>query len=671
MTEEEYIKQYGMTKEEYIEKYFNKVNTLTAICRSTSTWAHGEYQELEIGKTYHVSYIGVLRSSSNIMLDEYGDKVYKAGCFDLCENGEPIGRKYTKDPRFLAPYLREMMRADRYPYFEKEIEKKAIPAHLQSIEKEYDVRILLAVDFGSRAWGVESKDSDWDLRIVYVHKPKWYKKDGQHDVIEHVYENCIDVLGWDVKKALTLFKHGNLSLLEWLNSPKAYYVDEDFAKRIHSVEKDLFNSANAIRYYNHFYEKNNESILKNDLCETKLFLYILRGILSCKWIEKNNSLPPILLNDLIETIVDDVDTKKKLNTIIKKKKEGKDDGLFVLVGFIRQLADKYKVHIEPNNPIDGRCVKSLDSLLLDTIQGKLKSAVSGEATSICKESNTNEIEVIGIDTLHEYCGKKGVTRVITSECNILYYANYKSFQDELNEVGACAYSYDPTPQKMVLQDSNKRVLKSYIAAFGFDDSAFNKVESIIFYDAYLDLNHKWYRHFSNNLFRYPSIKVGFGLRTIFDGNKYYVVDKNNNYVISPGKYDYIDGFNKHGYTRVMVKGKPNSLPNDCGYRCGIVDVFGNIILPIEYTSIQSFYKGCYNEIEVWEGGEDVDGEYQSHLYNYKFGILTKQLTPVGSCYYKRYEDYTVETAPDNSDEYSIWDAFEDNEEAAAAADFEW
>ena len=86
MTEEEYIKQYGMTKEEYTEKYFNKVNTLTAICRSTSTWAHGEYQELEIGKTYHVSYIGVLRSSSNIMLDEYGDKVYKAGCFDLCEN---------------------------------------------------------------------------------------------------------------------------------------------------------------------------------------------------------------------------------------------------------------------------------------------------------------------------------------------------------------------------------------------------------------------------------------------------------------------------------------------------------------------------------------------------------------------------------------------------------
>ena len=380
----------------------------------------------------------------------------------------------------------------------------------------------------------------------------------------------------------------------------------------------------------------------------------------------------ILLNELIETTVDDVDTKKKLNTIIKKKKEGKEDGLLVLVGFIRQLADKYKVHIEPYNPIDGRCVKSLDSLLLDTIQGKLKSAVRGKATSICQNSNTNEIEVIEIDTLPEYCGKKGVTKVITSECNILYYANYKSFQDELNEVGACTYSYDSTKKTLELLDSNNSIMKSYIAAFGFDDSALSKVESVIFYDAYLDLNHKWYRHFSNNHLRYPSIKEGFGLRTVFDGNKYYVVDKNNNFVIAPGKYDYIDGFNKHGYTRVMVKGMPNSLPNDCGYRCGIVDVFGNIILPIEYTSIQSFYKGCkYNEINVWEGGEDVDGEYQSHLYNYKFGILTKQLTQIGSCYNKRYEDFTVETTPDNSDEYSIWDAFEDNEEAAAAADFEW
>ena len=440
MKEDYYVKQYGMTKEEYIDKYFNKVNTLTAICRSTSTWAHGEYQELEIGKTYHVSYIGVLRSSSNIMLDNYGDKVYNAGCFDLCENGEPIGRKYTKDPRFLAPYLREMMRVDRYPYFEKEIEKIAIPAHLRSIEKEYDVRILLAVDFGSRAWGVESKDSDWDIRLVYVHKPEWYQKNGQRDVIEHVYENCIDVLGWDIKKALTLLKHGNLSLLEWLNSPKAYYVDEDFAKRIHSVEKDLFNSANAIRYYSHFYEKNNESILQNDLCETKLFLYILRGILSCKWIKKNNSLPPILLNELIETTIDDLDIKNKLNTIIKKKKEGKDDGIVILAGFIRQLADKYKVRIEPFLPIDDRSVEALDSLLLDTIQGEQNC--DREPFSIQKN---NSIEILSY-----FQGKENVRHIISDNGNVSWLTQERSFADEAYAKGACKLNTLENETKHVL-----------------------------------------------------------------------------------------------------------------------------------------------------------------------------------------------------------------------------
>lgn len=458
MTEEEYIKQYGMTKEEYIEKYFNKVNTLTAICRSTSTWAHGEYQELEIGKTYHVSYIGVLRSSSNIMLDDYGDKVYKVGCFDLCENGEPIGRKYTKDPRYLAPYLREMMRADRYPYFEKEIEEKAIPAHLRSIEKEYDVRILLAVDFGSRAWGVESKNSDWDLRIVYVHKPEWYKKDGQHDVIEHVYENCIDVLGWDVKKALTLLKHGNLSLLEWLNSPKVYYIDEDFGKRIHSIEKDLFNPANAIRYYNQFYEKNNESVLQNDLCDTKLFIYILRGILSCKWIEKKGCLPPISLNNLIDVTIDDVDTRNKVNTIIRKKKDGKDDGVLILMGFIRQLADQYKVCVELSEPLGNTYSEDvLDSLLLDIIRGN--------ANSDDRDKNDSSTKKVNTEILSLFQGKNNVRHISSDNGSVCWLTQERSFGDVVYEVGACGLNTVENEKKHVLflfNDEDKEVGRYYI-----------------------------------------------------------------------------------------------------------------------------------------------------------------------------------------------------------------
>lgn len=284
-------------------------------------------------------------------------------------------------------------------------------------------------------------------------------------------------------------------------------------------------------------------------------------------------------------------------------------------------------------------------------------------------------EILAIETLPEFAGRNGVTKIIDSNCNIHYLSNLRTYKDELEEAIATHFMYDLNKNIIELLSSKDVIMEKCYAGWGFEPPKnfdTNKASRLIFYDEFFSVNNKWYRHFHDNLAQYPSIKTGFGYRTVFDGNHYYVVDNKNEYIIPPGIYDYIDGFNKHGYTRVMVKGKPNSLSNDSGYRCGIVDVFGNIILPIEYTSIQSFYKDCKNnEIDVWEGGEDVDGEYQSNLYNYKFGILTKQLTLIGSCYYKQYEDLTNETIPDNSNDYSIWDAFEDNEEAAAASDIEW
>lgn len=109
MTEEEFIKKYGVTKEEYLNENYNEVSNLTAKCQRniSKLWVYEEYPELEVGKTYEVSLIGVYRSSSRIILRGFGDKQYNASCFELFENGEPLGMKYVQDLRFWAPYLRE------------------------------------------------------------------------------------------------------------------------------------------------------------------------------------------------------------------------------------------------------------------------------------------------------------------------------------------------------------------------------------------------------------------------------------------------------------------------------------------------------------------------------------------------------------------------------------
>jgi predicted nucleotidyltransferase len=51
---------------------------------------------------------------------------------------------------------------------------KEIQQALENIEKENDVKIVYAVESGSRAWGFASQDSDYDVRFIYVHRKEWY-----------------------------------------------------------------------------------------------------------------------------------------------------------------------------------------------------------------------------------------------------------------------------------------------------------------------------------------------------------------------------------------------------------------------------------------------------------------------------------------------------------------
>ncbi len=359
-----------MTEEEYTRKYFNKVETMTAVCKTNSSWSHGDHPELEIGKTYQVSQIGVLKSITMIRLAEFGNKEYSSGCFELFENGESIDRTYTQDPRFWAPYLRNSFIPS---YLAEQIETIAIPAHLRAIEYEYDVKILLAVESGSRAWGFESDNSDWDVRFIYVHKPEWYfNVDEQRDVIEHVYEDNVDLAGWELRKSLALFRKSNPSLLEWLNSPKVYYVDPVFVMRMREVEKDFFNPIKAMYHYNHIYIRHDERYLQKQGYPMKGFMYYLRGVLACKWIDNNKSLPPVSFMELVDATVEDKAIRAKVYELIRLKKSGKEHDMLAvdndLVDYARHLAGYYIDTIGTFRPeLNKASTDALDSILYDMV----------------------------------------------------------------------------------------------------------------------------------------------------------------------------------------------------------------------------------------------------------------------------------------------------------------
>ncbi|MBR3104243.1 MAG: nucleotidyltransferase domain-containing protein, partial [Lachnospiraceae bacterium] len=51
---------------------------------------------------------------------------------------------------------------------------KEINEKLDEIEEKEGVRILHAIESGSRAWGFASPDSDYDVRFVYVRRKEDY-----------------------------------------------------------------------------------------------------------------------------------------------------------------------------------------------------------------------------------------------------------------------------------------------------------------------------------------------------------------------------------------------------------------------------------------------------------------------------------------------------------------
>jgi predicted nucleotidyltransferase len=106
------------------------------------------------------------------------------------------------------------------------VSRSLIGRELESIESDRGVRVIFACESGSRAWGFESTDSDWDVRYVYHYAPDAYLAvDPPAEQIDRAVDSAIgplDMVGWDLRKTLRLLRKSNPSLLEWMHSPIQY-----------------------------------------------------------------------------------------------------------------------------------------------------------------------------------------------------------------------------------------------------------------------------------------------------------------------------------------------------------------------------------------------------------------------------------------------------------------
>ncbi|ATH94292.1 hypothetical protein ACH95_03670 [Bacillus glycinifermentans] len=252
--------------------------------------------------------------------------------------------------------------------------KQRIQEELKNIEATYGVKILYAVESGSRAWGFPSQDSDYDVRFIYVHQKDWYLSiDEKRDVIELPINDLLDISGWELTKTLRLFRKSNPPLLEWLSSGMVYYEAYSLAENMRKLKLRAFSPVSCMYHYLNMASGNFRHYLEREQVKVKKYFYVLRPILACRWIENHQTVPPIEFPVLLEELVEDGPLKTEIGYLLDRKKKGEE---FLL---------------EPKNPI-----------IHDFIEKELERLKpAAKSFKISREDLTPELDKLFRETLDE------------------------------------------------------------------------------------------------------------------------------------------------------------------------------------------------------------------------------------------------------------------------------
>lgn len=171
--------------------------------------------------------------------------------------------------------------------------KNKILSKLKELEKQHNVKILWAIESGSRAWKFASEDSDYDVRCMHISKKEDYL--GLEEVPKQINysKNELDIESWDIKKFASLMIKSNPQIAEWLKSP-IIYQDSETRKDL----KKMFDKGCSLEFLKTHYlrmsKQNYQKYVKDkEKSPCKKYLYVLRGIACAEYIQRENRLPPL------------------------------------------------------------------------------------------------------------------------------------------------------------------------------------------------------------------------------------------------------------------------------------------------------------------------------------------------------------------------------------------
>jgi predicted nucleotidyltransferase len=208
---------------------------------------------------------------------------------------------------------------------ENEVREEIIE-RLRNTENKEGVRILMAIESGSRAWGFASPNSDYDVRFIYSRDKDWYLTvdlEDKRDVIEYPIIDEIDLNGWDARKALKLFWKSNPAFIEWIKSPITYINRGAFREEVGNLLPGVYSAAKGIYHYRSMAKTNYRGYLREQRVPLKKYFYVLRPLFAIKWLEEYGTAPPIEF-DKVLGLVKDEELLEIIHNLLEKKRASEE-----------------------------------------------------------------------------------------------------------------------------------------------------------------------------------------------------------------------------------------------------------------------------------------------------------------------------------------------------------
>ena len=198
--------------------------------------------------------------------------------------------------------------------------KERIVEELKRIEQEQSVKVIYAVEAGSRAWGYHTPTSDYDVRFIYMRQIQSYLSlQKSRDVLEQPSHGKLELSGWDLTKALKLLHHSNPSILEWLTKENVY-LEHPMLQKVRDLGKLSFSTKTCMIHYHQMAKRNINIQRKEDNIEVKKYMNILRPWLACEWIVQFHTFPPNNMNVVFKKIMMNEDMRMEVKKILALRK---------------------------------------------------------------------------------------------------------------------------------------------------------------------------------------------------------------------------------------------------------------------------------------------------------------------------------------------------------------